>query len=134
MSTETRITPVVPAGVAPPTAPYSHALLIEGGRLLLISGQGPVDAEGNVPSVDDPEAQVRQVFRNIEALVKAGGGRGLADVVEITCYLRDMRHRAVITKVRNELLTPPFPTSTMFGVTALAFDDWLVEISAIAVV
>src|SRR5262245_62109873 len=66
-----RVTVVQTDQVAATTAPYSHALSIEGGRLLLISGQGPVDREGNVVGVGDPQAQVRQVFANIQALVEA---------------------------------------------------------------
>jgi enamine deaminase RidA (YjgF/YER057c/UK114 family) len=127
------VTLVQPRGVASTTAPYSHALIVESGRLLFISGQGPVDAQGNVVGIGDPQAQVRQVFANVQALVEAAGG-SLADVVELTAYLRDMRYRSIITEVRKELLRPPFPTATMFEVNRLAFDEWLVEISAVAAV
>src|SRR5262249_34368673 len=65
MSEQPRVTPILTDRVAATTAPYSHALLIEGGRLLLISGQGPVDAAGSVVGPGDPEAQVRQVFANL---------------------------------------------------------------------
>ena len=131
MPDRARVTPVNPPGVSSPTAPYSHALLVETRRLLLVSGQGPVDAAGNVVGRDDPEAQIRQVFANIQALVEAAGG-SLADVVEITCYLRKMEYRTTVTKVRQEILRPPYPTSTVVEIASLSFDDWLVEISAIA--
>jgi 2-iminobutanoate/2-iminopropanoate deaminase len=133
MSGPPRVTPVHTDRVGATTAPYSHALQIEGGRLVLISGQGPVDAAGNLVGAGDPEAQVRQVFANVQALVEAAGGT-LANLVEINAYLRDMRYRTIITQVRRELFTPPYPTSTMVEISKLAFDEWLVEISAVAVV
>jgi 2-iminobutanoate/2-iminopropanoate deaminase len=105
--------------------------VVDAKRLLLISGQGPVDAAGSLVGKGDPEAQVRQVFVNIRALVGAAGGT-LADLVEVTVFLRDMQHRALVTRVRQELLRPPYPTATMVEVSRLAVDDWLVEISAVA--
>ena len=131
MSKNERVTLVQANGVAATTAPYSHALIVEAGRLLFISGQGPVDAQGNVVGIGDPHAQVRQVFANLGALVEAAGGT-LADIVELTAYLRDMRYRTIITEVRQELLRTPYPTATMFEINKLAFDEWLVEISAVA--
>jgi 2-iminobutanoate/2-iminopropanoate deaminase len=128
-----RVTQVHARGVAPTTAPYSHALLVDAGRLLFISGQGPVDVGGNVVGIGDPGAQVRQVFANLKALVEAAGG-SLANIVELTACLRHMSYRSIITEVRQELLTAPYPTATMFEVNRLAFDDWLVEISAVAAI
>jgi enamine deaminase RidA (YjgF/YER057c/UK114 family) len=132
MSEAAKITQVQTDQVAATTAPYSPALVIEGGRLLLISGQGPVDAAGNVVGVGDPEAQVRQVFANLQALVEAAGGT-LANIVELNAYVLDMSYRSIITEVRRELLRPPYPTATMVEISKLAVDDWLVEISAVAV-
>ena len=50
---------------------------------------------GNVVGVDDPEAQVRQVFANIQALLAAAGG-GLEHIAEMTLYLRDISHRPLV--------------------------------------
>ena len=131
MPKTTRVTLVQANGVAATTAPYSNALIVEAGRLLFISGQGPVDARGDVVGVGDPRAQVRQVFANLQALVEAAGG-SLADIVQLTAYLRDMSYRTIITELRKELLRAPYPTATMFEINKLAFDEWLVEISAVA--
>lgn len=131
MGASERVTVVLPPGVAAPTAPYSHALVVEAGRLLFISGQGPVDAQGNLVGAGDLRAQVRQVYANIQALLEAAGGT-MANVVELTTYVLDISQRSIITEVRQELLHSPYPTSTMVEISKLAFDDWLVEISAVA--
>ena len=128
--------PVLTDQVATPGAQYSQALALPlpgVGQLVFVSGQGPTDAAGQVVGVDDPDAQVRQVFANIQALLAAAGG-GLEHIAEMTLYLRDINHRPVVTKVRAEVLKQPYPTATMVEISDFAAPDWLVEISALAVV
>ena len=130
-----RLTLVTSERVAKPSAQYSQALCVpsgEGGRLLFIAGQGPIDEAGRLVGAGDPEAQVRRVFANIQALLEAAGG-GWGDVAEMTIYLTDIAHRPAVSKVRAELLTEPYPTATMLQVGALVVPEWVVEISALAV-
>jgi reactive intermediate/imine deaminase len=117
--------------VPAPSAPYSQALAVQASRWVFVAGQVPVDAEGRIVGPGDPRAQIRQAFANVQALVEAAGG-SLANVVELTIYLRDMAHRPLVTDVRHELLRLPYPATTMVEVSRLAADDWLVEISAVA--
>jgi reactive intermediate/imine deaminase len=121
------------AAVAPPATPYSHALVVSAGRLVFVSGQVPLDAAGALVGPGDARAQIRQVFANVQALLEAAGG-GLEHVVELTVYLRDMAHRPLVTEVRQQVLRPPYPATTMVEVSRLAADDWLVEISAVAAI
>ena len=128
--------PVLTDQVSTPAAQYTQALALPlpgVGQLVFVSGQGPTDAAGNVVGVDDPETQVRQVFANIQALLAAAGG-GLEHIAEMTLYLRDINHRPLVTKVRAEVLKQPYPTATMVEISDFAAPEWLVEISALAVV
>jgi 2-iminobutanoate/2-iminopropanoate deaminase len=91
-------------------------------------------ADGNVVGKGDPEAQVRQVWRNIEAAVKVAGGT-LQNVMKTTTYVTNIQYAAAVRKVREELfqsVNPP--TSTLLVVAGLASPDYMVEIEAIAVV
>ena len=124
--------PVLGEGVSNPSAPYSQALLVEGKRTLHISGQVPVDENGVLIGKGDPEAQTRKVFANIQALCESAGGT-LENVVFLNMYVTDIRYRTAITTVRNELLSPPYPAATMVQIGALADENWLVEIDALAV-
>lgn len=123
--------PIMGKGVAAPGGPYSQAILTEAKRTLYIAGQVPVDEKGQLVGRGDVEAQARKVLGNIRALCEAAGG-SLENVVSVTIYLTDMRFRPVITKVRNEVLEPPYPTATMVQIDALADENWLVEIDAVA--
>ena len=120
-------------GVCPPFSNFSQGLMIEGGqRLLFIAGQFPLDENGDLVGRGDIEAQTRKVYANIEALCKAAGG-SLENVAHLNMYVTDIRYRAVVTGIRNEIFEPPFPTATMVQIGSLSGEDWLVEIDAIAI-
>jgi enamine deaminase RidA (YjgF/YER057c/UK114 family) len=111
-----------------------YSQVVKVGHTVYIAGQVSAGADGNVVGKGDPEAQVRQVWRNIEAAVKAAGGT-LQHVVKTTTYVTNIQYAAAVRQVREEIfqaLRPP--TSTLLVVAGLATSDYLVEIEAIAVV
>ncbi len=110
---------------------YSSGWEVSGGRLVFVSGQIPWDSEGRTVAKGDVEGQARQAFENIRAVLSEAGG-GLEDIVKISIFLRDIRYRDVVNKVRGELFKPPYPASTQVAVASLVDPDWLVEIEAIA--
>ncbi|HEY4291630.1 RidA family protein [Luteibacter sp.] len=87
-------------GAPAPVGAYPHARRV--GQLLFLSGIGPrepatnaipgnvMDAQGNLLSYDI-EAQCRQVFANVRAVLEASGAR-FEDLVDVTVYLTDMAH------------------------------------------
>jgi len=112
---------------------YTHA--VKTGNTVYIAGQISTGSDGSVVGKGDPEAQVRQIWRNIEAAVQAAGGSGLQNVVKTTTYVTNINHAGAVRKVREELFsTLQPPTSTLLVISELAGPDYLVEIEAIAVV
>ena len=117
-----------------PSGHFSHATTVAArGRLVFISGMTAHQPDGSVAGVGDVEAQTRQVCENLKAAVEAAGG-SLADICRVDVYVRNMEHFDVIHKVRRAYFEPPLPASTMVEVTKMTHPDYLVEISAIAVV
>ena len=51
---------------------YSHVAEVRGGRLVYISGQIALDAQGKLVGKGDLEAQADQVFRNLAAALACG--------------------------------------------------------------
>ncbi len=119
-----------PPGVHTPQANYSHVARV--GDTLYISGQLPLDTDGNLVGAGDPEAQAEQCYRNIQQIVEHFGGT-LDDVVKINQYITDISHRPVLARPRDRLLGTPGPASTLVAVTALAVPEAVIEIEAIAV-
>ena len=75
--------PNAPAAVGP----YSQA--VRSGQLLFCSGQIPIDPSTGKIEAADVEGQVRQVFKNIRAVLSAEG-LSLDHVVKATVFLQDM--------------------------------------------
>lgn len=116
-----------------PTGIFSHATTIEGtGRFVFISGMTARRPDGTIAGIGDITEQTRQVCENIKAAVEAAGG-ALDDVCRVDVYVRNMEHFEAIHKVRAQYFKPPLPASTMVEVTKMTSPDYLIEISAIAV-
>ncbi len=118
-----------PQGVHTPQANYSHVARV--GDTLYVSGQIPLDRDGNLVGRNDPEAQAEQCLRNVEAIVRHFGG-GLADVVKITTYITNWNFRPLVSRPRDRMFSAPYPASTLVVVSGLASPEFLVEIEAIA--
>lgn len=111
---------------------YTHAVQV--GHTVYIAGQVSAAPDGSVVGKGDPEAQVRQIWHNIEAAVKSCGGT-LNNVVKTTTYVTSITYAGAVRKVREELYGQGnAPTSTLLVVAGLASPDYLVEIEAIAAV
>lgn len=116
----------------PPT--YSQAIKVSGAQtILFISGQVDYDEKGQPGHPGDFTAQARATFSALKAQVEAGGGT-LANIVKLTTFLVDIRHRAELAAIREEFFGKRAPASTLVGVTALAMPGWLIEVEAIAVI
>lgn len=122
------------AKLAEPSGHYSQAIAIEAkGRLVFVSGMTARRADGSLAGVGDIEEQTRQVCENIRAALE-GAGATMDDVVRLDVYLRNIGDRERFNKVRRQFFRSPPPASTMVEVSKLVSPDYLVEISAIAVV
>ena len=113
-----------------PTTGYSQAVEVPGHtRMLFVSGQIPVAADGAVP--EGFEAQCRLAWRNVEAQLEAAG-MTLDNLVMHRTYLADRRYTALNRGVRSEVLG--IRETALTVVIAGIFDEaWLLEIEAVAV-
>ena len=113
-----------------PSGIFSQATVIEAqGRLVFISGM----TSRSIAGIGDISAQTRQVCENIKAAVEAAGGT-LDDVCRVDVYVRNMEHFEKIHEIRKQYFKPPLPASTMVEVSKMTSPEYLIEISAIAVV
>jgi len=113
-----------------PTTGYSQALEVKGHtRTLFISGQTPVDPNGNVP--DGFTAQCRLAWKNVEAQLQAAE-MSLENVVKHTTFLADRRYTMENRSVRNKMFGDLEPALTVI-IAGIFEEEWLVEIEAIAV-
>jgi enamine deaminase RidA (YjgF/YER057c/UK114 family) len=101
--------------------------------LVFVSGMTARRPDGKVVGVGDVEEQTRQVCENLKAALEAAGGT-LDDVCRVDVYLRNIGDRERVNKVRRQFWRGTPPASTLLEVSKLASPEFLVEISAIALV
>ena len=93
------------------------------GPYLFISGQMPVDMDGNVVNPGDHGAQSRYLFGRMKELAELAGGKLEDDLLDILSFSIDPRSFAPMCAVKNaEFLIMPFaqaPCSSIIGATSL---------------
>jgi reactive intermediate/imine deaminase len=95
---------------------YSQAVRV--GNTIWVSGQIPLDPATKELVGPEIEAQVRQTFTNLRALVLASGAT-MNDVVKVTIFLVDLAHFALVNKVMAEHFAEPYPARAAVGVASL---------------
>ena len=91
--------------------PYSPVVSVSAhSRLIVISGQAPVDLDGKVVG-GTIEEQTRHTLMNCETQLQAAGA-GLADVFKVNVYLRDIEEWARFNRVYAATMQQPFPART----------------------
>jgi len=124
---------ITSARLRKPSGHFSHATMVEArGRIVFLSGMTARRADGSIAGIGDIDAQTRQVCENLKSAIEEAGGT-LDDICRVDVYVRNMEHFEAIHKVRREYFTGVAPASTMVEVCKMTSPDYLIEISAIAV-
>lgn len=125
---------IISANGAPAAVgPYSHAVKV--GNTLYLSGQIPINKDtGSIP--EGIEAQTRQVFTNIQAVLSAAGF-SLSDIVLCEVFLQNMDDFGTMNKVYAEVFDPVckdtgYPARAAVEVARIP-KNCLVEIKATAI-
>jgi len=119
-------TPTAPKAIGP----YSQAVATE--QFLFVSGQIPVNPLTGKIDEATIEGQTRQVFSNLEAILKAAGSNFDA-VVKVEVFLKDMDDFQKVNAIYGEKFSGQVkPARQTVEVAGLPMDA-LVEISCIAI-
>jgi enamine deaminase RidA (YjgF/YER057c/UK114 family) len=114
-----------------PASKYSQGVIVAASaQRLVISGQIGMTKDGKV--ADGLEAQLRQTWQNILAVLRAGG-MSVTDVVKITSFVTDPKAVTLTRQIRDEVMQGHQPASTFLVVAGLAIPSLLCEIEAEAV-
>ena len=118
--------------VAKTKGPYVQGIAVSGGTLIFTSGMVARNVQGRIVGSGDVRKQTRQCLKNIENIIRAGGG-SLKDLVKVTVFLRDLRDYAAMNEIRREVLGQvAFASSTVQA--QLNAPESLIEIEAVACV
>jgi reactive intermediate/imine deaminase len=109
--------------------PYSQATQV--GNFIFLSGQIGLDPSTTELVKGGCEAQLKQVFNNMQA-VAAAAGASFNEIVKLTIYLKDLNDFAIVNEMMKEQFQEPYPARTTIQVAALP-KGALVELDAIII-
>lgn len=95
---------------------YSQAVKVD--NTVYLSGQIPLIPESMELVDGDIEAQIVQVFENLQAVTDAAGG-DFSHVVKLNVFLTDLANFPVVNEVMARYFTEPYPARAAIGVAAL---------------
>jgi enamine deaminase RidA (YjgF/YER057c/UK114 family) len=132
----TRVEKLNPDTVRAPGGTYSHVASVPGdAQLIVVAGQVGIGPDGEA---GDFVEQCAQAFANVGAALEAAGA-GWSDVIQTMTFLSRREDRPRLREWRTAeyaRLFPDggYPPNTLLVVDALATDDLLIEVQAIAAI
>lgn len=127
MATKKILTNNAPA----PIGPYSQAIVVDE-KFIYTAGQIALDPKSGAFAGSDIKAQTRQVIKNVEQVLIAGGS-SLKSVFKTTVFLKDMNEFAPMNEVYGEFFASAAPARSTVEVSRLP-KDARVEIEVVALV
>jgi enamine deaminase RidA (YjgF/YER057c/UK114 family) len=113
---------------------FSPGVITKGGKIVWVAGQTATkDNNGNDIS-NNFEAQVKQVFSQIDAVMKDAGG-SVGNIVQMTVFIKESRYGDRFVEMRKGFFqNGNYPGSALITVTNFARPGIEIEIQAIGVI
>ena len=99
--------------------PYSQGIETE--ALIFLSGQIPLNPD-SMELVEGDENQIRQVFKNVQALCEEAG-LDLNHIVKLNVSLQDLALFNSVNEIMKELFTEPYPARAALQVAKLPLNS-----------
>jgi 2-iminobutanoate/2-iminopropanoate deaminase len=113
---------------------FSPGVVTSGGMLVWIAGQTATqDSQGN-NIANNFEAQVKQVFSQIDGVMKRAGG-SLDNIVTMTVFIKESRYGDRFVEMRKDFFNNGnYPGSALITVTNFARPGIEIEIQTVGVI
>ena len=113
---------------------FSPGVVTEGGRIVWVAGQTATRDNQGADIANNFEAQVKQVFSQVDQVLKRAGG-SLANVVSMTVFIKESRYGDRFVEMRKEMFqNSNYPGSALITVTNFARPGIEIEIQAVGVI
>jgi len=113
---------------------FSPGVITEGGKTVWVAGQTATRDNQGGDIANNFEAQVKQVFSQIDQIMKRAGG-SLANVVTMTVFIKESRYGDRFVEMRKDMFqNGNYPGSALITVTNFARPGIEIEIQAVGVI
>lgn len=119
-----------PASLAKPGGHYSHVAVANG--FVFVSGQLPINAQGEKLADASFDVQAEQVLANVKAALE-GVGSSVAQLVQVRVYVVDVEHWASFNQIYARWAGDAKPARAVVPVPQLHY-GFKIEVEAVAVV
>ena len=122
--------PLVPKGQEALYEQYGYVPAVLRDGVVYVSGQLGNLADGTIP--EDPQAQYRQVFENVKAVLALAGTDASRIIKGTSFHVGLQAHMGAMMAARTEAGIPTHIAWTGVGVTELALPGAIIEIEVVA--
>lgn len=113
---------------------FSPGVITEGGKIVWVAGQTATRDNAGNDIANNFEAQVKQVFSQIDQVLKRAGG-SVANVVSMTVFIKESRYGDRFVEMRKDIFqNGHYPGSALITVTNFARPGIEIEIQAVGVI
>jgi reactive intermediate/imine deaminase len=119
-----------PAALAKPGGHYSHVAVANG--FVFVSGQLPINAQGEKLADASFDAQAEQVLANVKGALESVGS-SVAQLVQVRVYVVDVEHWASFNQIYARWAGDARPARAVVPVPQLHY-GFKIEVEAVAVV
>lgn len=118
--------------------PFSHGWKV--GNMIFVGGQRSLDRDGRPVGIGDIEVQTDSAFRNLDTMLKAGGG-GQSNLMRQNTYFRFIGEGPEVTKywekmtnVRRRYMSVPTAAGAGLRIPGFPRSEELIQVEGIAVI
>ena len=113
---------------------FSPGVITEGGKIVWVAGQTATRDNDGRDIANNFEAQVKQVFSQIDQVMKRAGG-SLANIVTMTVFIKESRYGDRFVEMRKDYFqNGNYPGSALLTITNFARPGVEIEIQAVGVI
>lgn len=113
---------------------FSPGVITDGGKIVWVAGQTATRDKDDKDIAGNFEAQVHQVFYQIDAIMKRAGG-SLANIVSLTVFIKEPRYGDRFVEMRKEHFKDGnYPGSALITVSNFARPGIEIEIQSVGVI
>jgi len=113
---------------------FSPGVVTDGGKIVWVAGQTAMRDNQGADIANNFEAQVKQVFSQIDQIMKRAGG-SLANIVTMTVFIKESRYGDRFVEMRKDTFqNGSYPGSALITVTNFARPGIEIEIQSVGVI
>ncbi|MBW2028770.1 MAG: RidA family protein [Deltaproteobacteria bacterium] len=110
---------------------YSH--IVKVGDTVHVSGQLPLDQEGNIVGKGDMAAQTEKTYENLKRCLETVGAT-MYDIVMLRIFVTNLDEFDKTRDIRKKYFGKYRPATTGLEISRLYFPDAMIEVDAMAVI